>query len=125
MATTSLEVNLAKQVIYYVRGGTIQRIIDASTGSGAPYYSQGRWARGITPAIHHPGEAPPAVLAKFLVTVPGQPSPGFSAPAQGPCLRRSSMIPRRGGGRGCHRAGDRPGPARLEPGPYRQRVDGR
>jgi lipoprotein-anchoring transpeptidase ErfK/SrfK len=49
MATASLEVNLAKQVISYVRGGTIQRIIDASTGSGAWYYSQGRWARAITP----------------------------------------------------------------------------
>jgi lipoprotein-anchoring transpeptidase ErfK/SrfK len=49
LATTSLEVNLAKQVIYYVSGGTIQRIIDASTGSGAWYYSQGRWARAITP----------------------------------------------------------------------------
>ena len=49
LATASLEVNLAKQVIYYVRGGTIQRIIDASTGSGAWYYSQGRWARAITP----------------------------------------------------------------------------
>jgi lipoprotein-anchoring transpeptidase ErfK/SrfK len=50
LATTSLEVNLAKQVIYYVRNKTIQRIIDASTGSGAWYYSQGRWARAITPA---------------------------------------------------------------------------
>ncbi len=49
LATTSLEVNLAKQVIYYVRGGTIQRIIDASTGSGQWYYSQGRWARAVTP----------------------------------------------------------------------------
>ena len=48
-ATASLEVNLARQVIYYVRHGTIQRIIDASTGSGARYYSQGRWARAITP----------------------------------------------------------------------------
>jgi hypothetical protein len=46
MATSSLEVNLAKQVIYYVRNGTIQRIIDASTGSGAWYYSQGRSPRG-------------------------------------------------------------------------------
>ena len=50
LATTSLEVNLARQVIYYVSGGTIQRIIDASTGSGAWYYSQGRRARAITPA---------------------------------------------------------------------------
>jgi len=49
LATASLEVNLAKQVIYYIRGGAIQRIIDASTGSGAWYYSQGRWARAITP----------------------------------------------------------------------------
>ena len=49
LATSSLEVNLSKQVIYYVRNGTIQRIVDASTGSGAWYYSQGRWARAITP----------------------------------------------------------------------------
>jgi N-acetylmuramoyl-L-alanine amidase len=49
LATSSLEVNLARQVLYYVRGGTIQRIIDVSTGSGAWYYSQGRWARAITP----------------------------------------------------------------------------
>ena len=49
LSTTSLEVNLAKQVIYYVRGATVQRIIDASTGSGAWYYSQGRWARAVTP----------------------------------------------------------------------------
>jgi len=50
LGTASLEVNLAKQILYYVRGGTIQRIIDTSTGSGAWYYSQGRWARAITPA---------------------------------------------------------------------------
>ena len=49
LATASLEVNLSRQVIYYVRNGAIQRIIDASTGSGAWYYSQGRWARAITP----------------------------------------------------------------------------
>jgi N-acetylmuramoyl-L-alanine amidase len=49
LGTASLEVNLARQVIYYVRSGTIQRIIDASTGSGAWYYSQGRWARAVTP----------------------------------------------------------------------------
>jgi N-acetylmuramoyl-L-alanine amidase len=49
LAGPSLEVNLAKQVIYYVRDGAIQRIIDASTGSGAWYYSQGSWARAITP----------------------------------------------------------------------------
>jgi N-acetylmuramoyl-L-alanine amidase len=44
-----VEVNLARQLIYYVRSGKIQRIIDSSTGSGAWYYSQGRWARAITP----------------------------------------------------------------------------
>ena len=49
LATASLEVNLPRQVIYYVRNSTIQRIIDASTGSGAWYYSQGRSARAITP----------------------------------------------------------------------------
>ena len=49
LATSSLEVNLARQVIYYARNGTIQRIIDASTGSGSWYYSEGRWARAITP----------------------------------------------------------------------------
>lgn len=50
LATESLEVNLSRQVVYYIRNGTIQGIIDASTGSGARYYSQGRWARAITPA---------------------------------------------------------------------------
>jgi len=49
VATASLEVNLARQVLYYVRNGAIQRIVDVSTGSGAWYYSQGRWARAITP----------------------------------------------------------------------------
>jgi lipoprotein-anchoring transpeptidase ErfK/SrfK len=49
-ATTPLEVNLARQVIYYVSAGTIQRIIEPSAGSGAWYYSQGRQARAITPA---------------------------------------------------------------------------
>ena len=49
LATASLEVNLARQVLYYVRNGTIQRIIDASTGSGKWYYSQGRWAKAVTP----------------------------------------------------------------------------
>jgi hypothetical protein len=49
LLTASLEVNLATQVTYYVRNGTIQRIIDASTGSEAWYYSRGRWARAVTP----------------------------------------------------------------------------
>jgi N-acetylmuramoyl-L-alanine amidase len=37
-------------MIYYVRNGAIQRIIDASTGSGKWYYSQGRRAKAVTPA---------------------------------------------------------------------------
>ena len=49
LASASLEVNLARQVLYYVRNGAIQRIIDASTGSGKWYYSQGRWAKAVTP----------------------------------------------------------------------------
>jgi lipoprotein-anchoring transpeptidase ErfK/SrfK len=49
LATASLEVNLAKQVVYYIRNGTVQRILDSSTGSGKLYYSQGRWARAVTP----------------------------------------------------------------------------
>jgi lipoprotein-anchoring transpeptidase ErfK/SrfK len=49
LAAASLEVNLARQVLYYVRNGAIQRIIDASTGSGKWYYSQGRWAKAVTP----------------------------------------------------------------------------
>jgi N-acetylmuramoyl-L-alanine amidase len=49
LATASLEVDLARQVLYYIRDRVIERIIDASTGSGAWYYSQGRWARAITP----------------------------------------------------------------------------
>ena len=49
LATASLEVDLARQVVYYVRNGAVQRIIDSSTGSGAWYYSRGRWARAITP----------------------------------------------------------------------------
>jgi len=49
LATGSLEVDLARQVVYYVRNGAVQRIIDSSTGSGKWYYSRGRWARAITP----------------------------------------------------------------------------
>jgi lipoprotein-anchoring transpeptidase ErfK/SrfK len=49
LATGSLEVDLARQVVYYIRNGAVQRIIDSSTGSGAWYYSRGRWAQAITP----------------------------------------------------------------------------
>lgn len=49
LATPSLEVDLSHQVVYYVRYGAVQRILDASTGSGAWYYSGGTWQRAITP----------------------------------------------------------------------------
>jgi len=49
LATGSLEVDLTRQVVYYIRNGAVQRIVDSSTGSGAWYYSRGRWARAITP----------------------------------------------------------------------------
>jgi len=71
LAATSLEVNLARQVIYYVSAGTIQRIIDASTGSGAWYYSHGRQARAITPAgryriyWRYPGGRQPGPLSSM------------------------------------------------------------
>jgi N-acetylmuramoyl-L-alanine amidase len=49
LTKASLEVNLTRQVVYYVRNGAVQRIVDASTGSGASYYSGGTWQRAITP----------------------------------------------------------------------------
>ncbi len=71
LATASLEVNLSRQVIYYVRSGTVQRIIDASTGSGAWYYSRGRWARAITPTgrfrIYW---LRPSLAAALMITAP-------------------------------------------------------
>ncbi len=49
LGTSSLEVDLTRQVVYYVRSGSVQAIADASTGSGGTYYSQGRWSRAVTP----------------------------------------------------------------------------
>jgi N-acetylmuramoyl-L-alanine amidase len=49
MAATSLEVDLTRQVVYYVSSRAVARILDASTGSGASYYSGGAWHRAITP----------------------------------------------------------------------------
>lgn len=49
VTTSSLEVDLTRQVVYYVSHGVVARIMDASTGSGARYYSGGSWQRAITP----------------------------------------------------------------------------
>src|SRR5512135_70226 len=45
----SVEVDLARQVAYLVRYGAVQRILDASTGSGQLYRSGGAWHRAVTP----------------------------------------------------------------------------
>ena len=73
LATASLEVNLAKQVIYYISNGTIQRIIDSSTGSGARYYSR---AGG-------PGRLPRPAGSASTRDTPAAGSPGRSAPCTG------------------------------------------
>lgn len=49
LVTSALEVDLTRQVVYYVRSGKVQRIADASTGSGKWYYSGGSLHRAITP----------------------------------------------------------------------------
>jgi hypothetical protein len=49
VAVRSLEIDLTHQVVYVVRDGAVRRIADASTGSGALYYSGGAWHRAITP----------------------------------------------------------------------------
>ena len=49
LTTSSLEVDLTRQVVYYVSHRAVTRILDTSTGSGAWYYSGGTWQRAITP----------------------------------------------------------------------------
>ena len=49
LATSSLEVDLTRQVVYYVSHRAVARILDASTCSGKWYYSGGTWQRAITP----------------------------------------------------------------------------
>lgn len=49
LATSSLEVDLTRQVVYYVSHRAVARIVDASTGSGKLYYSGGTWQRATTP----------------------------------------------------------------------------
>jgi N-acetylmuramoyl-L-alanine amidase len=58
MATASLEVNLAKQVLYYIRGGVIRRILDASTGRpGCPRPLAGSASTGATPTDGSPARS--------------------------------------------------------------------
>jgi lipoprotein-anchoring transpeptidase ErfK/SrfK len=44
-----LEVDIAKQVVYVVRGGTVANTLTTSTGSGQKFTSQGVTQRAITP----------------------------------------------------------------------------
>ena len=44
-----VEADLTKQVLYYVRGGTIQRILDVSSGNGETFYVEGETQQAITP----------------------------------------------------------------------------
>ena len=44
-----IEVDIAHQVVLAVRTGRVQLIFDASTGSGAYYYSLGRLHHAVTP----------------------------------------------------------------------------
>ena len=44
-----VEVDLTKQVLYYVRDGAVQRILDVSSGSGETFYVDGETQRAITP----------------------------------------------------------------------------
>jgi lipoprotein-anchoring transpeptidase ErfK/SrfK len=47
--SASLEVDLAKQVLYLARRGRVLRILDASTGNGQRYFSEGSWKVAVTP----------------------------------------------------------------------------
>lgn len=48
-ATTSIEIDLSRQVVYLVRSGAVRLIADASTGSGRLYWQYGAWQRAVTP----------------------------------------------------------------------------
>jgi N-acetylmuramoyl-L-alanine amidase len=48
-ASTSLEVDLSRQVVYYAYAGTVRGILDSSTGSGRLYWQNGSWHRAATP----------------------------------------------------------------------------
>lgn len=44
-----VEADLTKQVLYYVRDGVIQRILDVSSGNGETFYVEGTTQRAVTP----------------------------------------------------------------------------
>jgi peptidoglycan hydrolase-like protein with peptidoglycan-binding domain len=48
LPSTSLEVDLTRQVVYLTQQDSVLRILDASTGSGQRYYSGG-WQVAVTP----------------------------------------------------------------------------
>lgn len=49
LSGSSVEVDLARQVVYYARAGAIRAIADSSTGSGQWYWQDGAWHRAVTP----------------------------------------------------------------------------
>ena len=49
LTTSSLEVDLARQVVYLTGAGSIRGILDSSTGNGQWYRQAGSWHRAITP----------------------------------------------------------------------------
>jgi len=84
MATASLEVNLARQVLYYIRGGVIKRILDASTGRpGLPTptgrfriywrYSNG-WQPGPLGSMYRPNYFYRGYAVHGMTSVPAYPA---------------------------------------------------
>jgi lipoprotein-anchoring transpeptidase ErfK/SrfK len=49
LSSASLEVDLTRQVLYLAQQGRVLRILDASTGSGQRYFSEGSWRVAVTP----------------------------------------------------------------------------
>ena len=84
MATASLEVNLARQVLYYIRGGVIRRILDTSTGrAGLPTptgrfriywrYSNG-WQPGPLGSMYRPNYFYRGYAVHGMTSVPAYPA---------------------------------------------------
>jgi hypothetical protein len=84
MSTASLEVNLARQVLYYIRGGVIRRILDTSTGrAGLPTptgrfriywrYSNG-WQPGPLGSMYRPNYFYRGYAVHGMTSVPAYPA---------------------------------------------------
>jgi N-acetylmuramoyl-L-alanine amidase len=84
MTTASLEVSLARQVLYYIRGGVIRRILDASTGrAGLPTptgrfriywrYSNG-WQPGPLGSMYRPNYFYRGYAVHGMTSVPAYPA---------------------------------------------------